>query len=55
MTLKAFIREHREEIDEAIVRAVGSSLLHKSDEERRLWVLNDENLYLWARSKGVKI
>lgn len=27
----------------------------KNDEERRLWVLNDEGLYLWARSEGVRI
>lgn len=23
--------------------------------ERRLWILNDEGLYRWARSEGVKI
>ena len=27
---------------------------NKNDEERRLWILNDEGLYNWARSKGVK-
>lgn len=26
-----------------------------NDEERRGWVLNDEGLYLWARSEGVRI
>ena len=26
-----------------------------SDEERRLWILNDEGLYNWARSEGVRI
>ncbi len=26
-----------------------------NDEERRLWILNDEGLYEWARSEGVKI
>jgi hypothetical protein len=25
-----------------------------SDHERRLWVLNDEGLYRWARSEGVR-
>jgi len=25
------------------------------DEERRQWVLNDEGLYLWARSEGVRV
>lgn len=31
----------------------GSSSLN--DEERRQWVLNDEGLYNWARSEGVRI
>ena len=54
MTFKQFIRDNREFIDEHIKRVVGS-LPYKNDEERRLWVLNDEGLYRWARSEGVKI
>jgi hypothetical protein len=26
-----------------------------NNEERRLWILNDEGLYRWARSEGVRI
>jgi hypothetical protein len=26
-----------------------------SDAERRLWILNDEGLYNWARREGVRI
>lgn len=26
-----------------------------NDKERRLWILNDEGLYRWARSEGVQI
>lgn len=26
-----------------------------NDQERRLWILNDEGLYRWARSSGVQI
>lgn len=26
-----------------------------NDEERRQWILNDEGLYNWARSEGVRI
>ena len=53
MTLRAFIRENRAELDTAIRRVVpGVSL---NDEERRLWILNDEGLYRWARSEGVRI
>ncbi len=53
MTLQAFIKENRKEIDRCIERVVPS--FPRNDEERRLWILNDEGLYLWARSEGVKI
>ena len=26
-----------------------------NNEERRLWILNDESLFNWARSEGVRI
>ncbi len=26
-----------------------------NNEERRLWILNDEGLYMWAKSQGVNI
>lgn len=56
MTLKQFLKQNRTELDDCIARALG---LHKNpmanDDERRLWVLNDEGLYRWARSEGVKI
>lgn len=53
MTLKNFIRENLEELDACIKRACPNCRLN--DHERRLWILNDEGLYLWARSCGVKI
>lgn len=53
MTLKEFIRKNKEEIDQCICAAVPGTGL--SNDERRLWVLNDEDLYKWARSEGVKI
>ena len=55
MTLREFVRQHRQELDECIARAL--DMPHNprpNDEERRMWVLNDEGLYLWARSEGVK-
>ena len=53
MTLRQFIRDNRKDLDAAILRVCpGLSL---NDEERRLWVLNDEGLYNWARSEGVRI
>ncbi len=53
MTIKDFIREHRQELDECIQRTAPGS--PKSDSERRLWILNDEGLYNWARSEGVRV
>lgn len=53
MTLRAFIREHRAELDAAILRVCPGIRL--DDDERRLWILNDEGLYNWARSEGVRV
>lgn len=55
MTLRMFIAQHREEIDSHIEKVLKSKDIRRNDEERRLWVLNDEGLYLWAKSEGVKI
>jgi len=54
MTLQNFIKENREEIDRCIKRVVPNARFF-NNEERRLWILNDEGLYNWARSNGVKI
>ncbi len=53
MGLYEFVRKNRAEIDRCIARV--SDPVYKNDEERRAWVLNDEGLYRWARSEGVKI
>ena len=53
MTLNQFIKENREELDECIQKACPGA--PRSDSERRLWILNDEGLYNWARSEGVKV
>lgn len=53
ITLREFIRNNREEIDRAIRSVCGNRQLN--DEERRLWILNDEGLYLWAKSEGVRV
>jgi hypothetical protein len=52
MTLKQFINENKEMLDNIIKEAGGSYFNY---DERRLWVLNDEGLYRMARSAGVKI
>jgi hypothetical protein len=54
--LRAWIAEHREELDAAIARALKMDHNPRpNDEERRLWVLNDEGLYNFARSEGVNV
>ena len=53
MTFKQFIKENKEEIDRCIKKAVPDAKIN--DDERRLWILNEENLYLWARRNGVRI
>jgi hypothetical protein len=56
MTLKEFIKQNRQELDTCIARAIGRDKNPRpNDEERRLWVLNDEGLYNWARSEGVRV
>ena len=49
MSLRDFIRANREDIDRAIER-VCPNQGRLNDEDRRLWVLNDEGLYRWFRS-----
>jgi len=53
MKLSDFIKENRDELDKYIQKQAPGS--PKTDNERRLWILNDEKLYNWARSENVKI
>lgn len=53
--MREFIRRNRKELDQAIKTALDDPDFKLNDNERRLWVLNDEGLYRWARSEGVKI
>lgn len=55
MTLSNFIKEHREEIDNGVKRYLDRPEMRLNDDDRRQWVLNDEGLYQWARSEGVRI
>ena len=52
MPMSEFIAAHRDEID-AVIRGCGGKRI--DDEERELWILNDETLYNWARSEGVEV
>ncbi len=46
MTLRQFIKTYRQELDDYIARALEyDENPRKNDDERRLWILNDEGLY----------
>lgn len=53
ISLRNFIREHRATIDREIEKRLEGA--RRNDDERRMWILNDEKLYSWARSMGVMI
>lgn len=55
MRMDKFIQANKEQLDNAIKSKVKNSGFKINNEERRLWILNDEGLYNWARSEGVKI
>lgn len=52
-SMKDFIKNNKTEIDKVIRNACPNARIN--DEERRLWILNDEGLYNWAKREGVKI
>lgn len=55
MTLQAFIRANRAELD-AIIRArLGRPEQKLNDSDRADWIANDEGLYNWARSNRVHV
>ena len=55
-SLTQFIKENKAEIDAGIKKALDADPEYRlNDRERRLWVLNDEGLYRWARSEGVRV
>ena len=55
MSKREFIRTNRKEIDKAIRDRLNDPDYRLNDEEREMWLLNDEGLYNWARSAGVNL
>jgi hypothetical protein len=53
MSMATFIRENKADIDRAIKSVCSNCSLN--DRDRRAWINNDEGLYRWARSEGVRI
>ena len=54
MRMSDFIKENRQELKKCISNASGQTSGIDTS-EIRLWILNDEGLYNWARSEGVRI
>ncbi len=54
MSLRDFIHANRTQLDECIRRACPNVGI-LNDDERRMWIVNDEGLYRWARSEGVRV
>lgn len=54
MTVEEFIDDNRAAIDEAI-QGLCPNIGDLDDDERELWLLNDEGLYNWAQEMGVDI
>ena len=55
MSMRAFIRQNRAEIDRLIKLTMGECAVRLNDRERELWIRNDYGLYLWATAEGVRV
>jgi hypothetical protein len=53
MILQEFIDDNRDELDLMIRAAIDQPNRNLDDEERRLWIMNDESLYNLTVKKGV--
>lgn len=53
MTIKAFIKKHRYEIDAIVKQYYGQ--VTTNDKQRYEAILSDEGLYRWAHREGVNI
>jgi hypothetical protein len=54
MTMRQFIKDNRQEIDQYIKKQC-SNIGTLNDTERSQWISNDEYLYLWAKSEKVRV
>lgn len=54
MTMRQFIKENRQEIDDYIRRIV-PNIGTLNDNDRQQWIANDESLYSWAYQNKVRV
>jgi hypothetical protein len=52
-TVKQFVRKNRKEID-LYIGSVCRTIKSFNDELREDWIINEEFLYRWAKSRGVR-
>lgn len=50
--MQTFIDNNRGELDQRIRAALESPNFDIDDNERAMWIANDDGLYSWARSEG---
>lgn len=55
MSKRDFIRNNRKELDAHIRKAMDKEDYVLNDNEREMWIMNDEFLYNWARREGVNV
>ena len=56
MGIRDFIKANRDELTAHVNRALGNDASEfQTIDELRLWVLNDEGLYNWAKSSGCNV
>lgn len=53
-TIREFMREHRDKLD-AHIRKKANWKGSINNDGRHQWILNDEDLYQWAKSEGVRV
>ena len=53
MTIEEFIDNNRDALDECINRVFQQD--DRDDDERELWIINDEGLYNWALDEGADL
>ena len=54
MSKKEWMRNNRKWVDEKI-RAYCPNIGTLNDSDRWDWIANDESLYLWAKSEGIRV
>ena len=54
ISLQTFVDRNRDELVQLIWNAYKFNV-RDDDEELKLWVLNDESLYVWAQNEGVDV